>query len=99
MDKFEARTVQSLLRLLGEKEPIPRRMIQTKISLFLGAFIFIIAASLFADHDRAGGGYVLLFLSGALTGAGIYQSVANRQWLILRKHLNRQSLESSSKDS
>jgi hypothetical protein len=74
-------------------------MIQTKISLFLGALIFIVAASFFADHDGEGGGYALLFLSGVLTGAGIYQSVANRQWLILRKHLDRESLESSSGQS
>jgi hypothetical protein len=97
MSKYETRTVRSLVRLLAAKESVPRSMIQAQISLFAGAALFILGAMLFRDgnHLSGGGGYVLLYLSGALTGAGIYQSVANRQWPIVRKHLDRRSLKLS----
>jgi hypothetical protein len=101
MDKYETKTVKALLKLLSDENPVPKAMVQARINLFIWAIIFIVVGFVLAENNRLsqGWGWLLFFAAGALGGAGMYQSVANKQWPILRKHLNKESMERSLSDS
>ena len=101
MDKYEVKTVKGLLKLLGDENPVPKAMVQAKVNLFLLALILIVVATVLADNDRLGDlwGWLLFLAAGALLGAGSYQTVANKQWPILRKHISKESLERSLNES
>jgi hypothetical protein len=101
MDKYEAKTVKGLLKLLSDESPVPKAMVQAKINLLLWSGILVVIAAVFANNGRLspGWGWILFFVAGALLGAGLFQAVANKQWPILKKHLSKESLERSLDES
>ena len=44
------------------------------------------------------GAFVVTFFAGVLMGLGLYNSVAAKQCLIIKKHLNKDSLEKRLKE-
>ena len=87
MDKYEEKVTKQILELCKDENEISNNMTQSKNNLFLWSAILLIITFVLNDNDRLNqtAGIILLFFSGLLSGGAMFQSLANKQWPILKK--------------
>ena len=97
MDKYEEKITKQILELCNDENEIPNNMTQSKNNLFIWSVILLIITFVLNDNERLNqtAGFILLFLSGLLSGGAIFQGLSNKQWPILKKYLNKENMENS----
>ena len=68
---------------------------QMKINFIIWSVIFAVIAYVFDanDHLNIVAGYALVFLSGLFGGAAIVEALSIKQWPIMKRHLNKKTME------
>jgi hypothetical protein len=100
MGSREKRIITSLLKMLADSNSVPRSISQLGRILYLWSTILLIVYLMSVTKDYFGplGTFVVTFFAGVLMGVGLYNSVVAKQWPIIKKYLNKDSLEKRLKE-
>ena len=95
MNKYELKLSIILLNYLESGKSVPDQVIQMKKILIIWTVLILVIALFLLDgkYSNFGLDKFLLFVAGGCAGAAACFSLGAKQWTVIAKHLNKDSLK------